>query len=144
MLAITCALQLSAADDVIYLSDLTPTSSVIRNDNWKLGVDVCSYYGGPITVAGVQYAKGISSHASNADKPATEFVYDISALNVDTFTAVFGKDDGADLLLSKHEKVIFAISGAGRVLHVLQSFLREKSRVIPDFVHCLRRFSFCG
>ena len=119
MLAITCALQLSAADDVIYLSDLTPTSSVIRNDNWKLGVDVCSYYGGPITVAGVQYAKGISSHASNADKPTTEFVYDISALNVDTFTAVFGKDDGADLLLSKHEKVIFAISGAGRVLHVL-------------------------
>ena len=119
MLAITCALQLSAADDVIYLSDLTPTSSVIRNDNWKLGVDVCSYYGGPITVAGVQYAKGISSHASNADKPTTEFVYDISALNVDTFTAVLGKDNGADLLLSKHEKVIFAISGAGRVLHVL-------------------------
>ena len=57
-------------------------------------MDKCSYYGGTISVGGTEYTKGLSAHASDVGKPTTEIVFDISSLNCNTFSAVFGKDDG--------------------------------------------------
>lgn len=89
------AFPVNAAEDCVYLSDLTPVSTVIRNANWPWTMDLCSNYKVPISIGGTEYTKGLSAHASDDGKPATEIVFDISSLNYDTFSAVFGKDFGS-------------------------------------------------
>ena len=84
----------AASNACVYLSDLTPTRTVVRNQNWPWTKDKCSYYGGPIAVGGQTYDKGLSSHASNHGNPVTEIVFDISAYSYNTFSAIFGKDEG--------------------------------------------------
>jgi len=89
------AFPVNAAEDCVYLSDLTPTSTVIRNANWPWTMDLCSNYKVPISIGGTEYEKGLSAHASDDGKPTTEIVFDISSFNYNTFSAVFGKDFGS-------------------------------------------------
>ncbi len=83
-------------ENVIYLSDLIPTS-------WRMYAsssdNPASPYrpsyntneaGGPLVIADVTYSKGVRTHPDSS-YPA-DLVYDISGLNCNTFSAVVGKD----------------------------------------------------
>ncbi len=95
LLLTMAAFPVSAEEDSVFLSDLTPVSTVTRNANWPWTMDLCSYYNVPISVGGTEYEKGLSAHASDDGKPITEIVFDISSFNYDTFSAIFGKDFGS-------------------------------------------------
>lgn len=108
LLLTMAAFPVNAEEDGVYLSDLTPVSTVIRNANWPWTMDLCSYYNVPISVGGTEYAKGLSAHASDDGKPVTEIVFDISSFNYDTFSAIFGKDFGSKATTNQ-TKVAYAV-----------------------------------
>ena len=85
-----------AAESEKYLSELIMESYTKRNDNWEPGLDEVAYYGGVITIAGMEFDRGISMHPlDKGEGNEAECVWDISEIssNYKYFSAVVGKDD---------------------------------------------------
>ncbi len=83
-------------NDYLYLSDIEwkswkmyQSSSDNPNSPYKPSIN-CNEQGGPLTIAGQVYDKGLRTHP-DTDYPA-EFVYDISMYDYTTFSATVGKD----------------------------------------------------
>ena len=87
--AATTASAVVDAED-LYLSDIAPISWKIF-DGCTPGYDVYFEDGTPLLLAGVTYAKGLSTHP--AFTYDAEFIYDISSYDHTAFTAIVGKTD---------------------------------------------------
>lgn len=96
-LVTSCFAMISMADNSeVYLSDLVMESYTKRNDNWEPGIDEVAYYRGYITIAGMEFDRGISMHPlDKGEGNEAECVWDISEIssNYKYFSAVVGKDD---------------------------------------------------